>query len=99
MLDCQDLVHAYCQCATAGLAAPPLLAALRKATRQRLPAMRPHQLTALLVALAALGLQDLLLLDDTARCALCTASQLLLLVPCLSRPYTHVSCFLSADLQ
>ncbi|KAF8066274.1 RAA3 [Scenedesmus sp. PABB004] len=67
MLDCQGLAHAYAQCAGAGLDAPPLLAALRKATRQRLPAMRPVQLTALLAALAALGSRDMLLLDDLAR--------------------------------
>lgn len=66
-LDCKGLAHAYIQCAQANLTAPPLLAALRKATRQRLPAMSPQDLTALLAALAALGQQDSLLLDEAAK--------------------------------
>ncbi|KAF6254162.1 hypothetical protein COO60DRAFT_1642574 [Scenedesmus sp. NREL 46B-D3] len=66
-LDCKGLSHAYMQCATAGLSAPPLLAALRKATRQRLPAMVPGDVAVLVVALAALGQQDQLLLDDVAK--------------------------------
>jgi hypothetical protein len=66
-LDCKGLAHAYTQCATAGLTAPPLLAALRKAARQRLPAMTPGDVAVLMSALAGLGQQDLLLLDDVAK--------------------------------
>jgi len=66
-LDCQGLAHAYSQAGSAGLTAPPLLAALRKAVRQRLPNMQPHQLTAVLVSLTVLGQQDQLLLDELAK--------------------------------
>lgn len=63
-LDCQGLAHAYTQCASGRLTAPPLLSALRKATRQRLRGMQPQHLTAILVALAGLGQQNPLLLDE-----------------------------------
>lgn len=66
-LDCQGLARAYVLCASAGLDAPPLLGALRKATRQRLHSMAPHQLVSVLAGLAGLGHQDLLLLDELAR--------------------------------
>eukprot|EP00775_Hariotina_reticulata_P005134 gene5134-5374_t len=59
--------RATTQAGSAGLTAPPLLAALRKAVRQRLPNMHPHQLTAVLVSLSALGQQDQLLLDEVAK--------------------------------
>lgn len=62
--DCQGLAHAYTQCASVGLTAPPLLSALRKSTRQRLRGMQPQHLTAVLLALAGLGQQDSLLLDE-----------------------------------
>lgn len=65
--DSQGLAHAYTQCAAVGLTAPPLLAALRKATRQQLRGMRPQQLIAVLVALAAMQQQDSLLMDELSK--------------------------------
>jgi hypothetical protein len=66
-LTCQGLAHAYTQCAAVGLNAAPLLAALRKAVRVKLSSMQPADLTAILTALAALGQQDLLYLDEASR--------------------------------
>lgn len=67
-LTCQGLAHAYSHCAAVNITAAPLLSALRKATRVKLHSMQPADLTALLTALAALGQQDLLYLDEIARC-------------------------------
>lgn len=80
-LTCAGLAHAYSQCAAAGIRTAPLLAALRKATRVKLTSMQPGDLTALLTALAAMGQQDLLYLDEIARCGhVCEADQLSILL-------------------
>jgi hypothetical protein len=66
-LTCAGLAHAYSQCAAVGITSAPLLSALRKACRVKLTSMQPADLTALLTALAALGQQDLLYLDEIAK--------------------------------
>ena len=66
-LTCEGLAHAYTQCAAVNITSAPLLAALRKATRVKLNSFQPADLTAVLTALAALGQQDLLYLDEIAR--------------------------------
>lgn len=74
-LTCQGLAHAYTQCASAGITSAPLLAALRKACRVKLNSMQPADLAALLAALAALGQQDLLYLDEISRWGHCSQQQ------------------------
>lgn len=66
-LTCQGLAHAYNQCASTGITSAPLLAALHKACRVKLGSMEPADLTAILTALATLGQQDLLYLDEISR--------------------------------
>lgn len=70
MLTCEGLARAYTQCASVGLNSAPLLSALRKASRVKLGSMQPSDLAAVLAALAVLGQQDLLYLDELARCVL-----------------------------
>lgn len=62
-----DLCRAYCMAADACAPHPPLLAALRRALRQRAGLLKGGQLAAALCGLAALGHRDLLLMDELAR--------------------------------
>jgi hypothetical protein len=61
-----DICRAYCLVAEAPAPHPPLLAALRRALRQRLGLLKPGQLAAVLVGLARLQHKDLLLMDELA---------------------------------
>lgn len=65
-----DLCRAYCLLAEAGADDPALLAALRRALRERINLLKPLQLTAAICGLASLGHRDALLLDELARCGL-----------------------------
>lgn len=61
-----DVCRAYCMVASGGVRHPPLLAALRRALRERLNLLKPRQLAAVAAALAALDHRDLLLADELA---------------------------------
>ncbi|GBG00548.1 hypothetical protein Rsub_13313 [Raphidocelis subcapitata] len=62
-----DLCRAYCLLAEAGADDPELLAALRRALRERINLLKPPQLAAAVCGLAGLGHRDALLMDELAR--------------------------------